>query len=324
MVNDKDKQYNQYSMIQRLGEAAYPPLSIRSADRTISLTSTYIFLENYSETYTANWDFGDTKAGDINLKADYSKTDRHISISFTLGARNVHEAKKNLDFCRQLARATWQEYEVNTVETYDSANDVHGIDTELDALNSIDYEINFGTFLRDQRVIIESFEYSTNFDAGVFDYGSTPSQMIDPMTRNTENLTVGERSDKYWASAGDKPSDVIKEDSYVYHGDKGGVLPKSVTITISMKTKEDTSVGFGGKNRAEGSVGWSLSAKPGRLLDWPHGTGPIPAAEYCQRTSNDGSGNQWVSDKNPEDESVSDENTPEEEPQTKIKLNHTR
>ncbi len=109
MVNDKDKQYNQYSMIQRLGEAAYPPLSIRSADRTISLTSTYIFLENYSETYTANWDFGDTKAGDINLKADYSKTDRHISISFTLGARNVHEAKKNLDFCRQLARATWQE-----------------------------------------------------------------------------------------------------------------------------------------------------------------------------------------------------------------------
>ena len=74
MVNDNDKQYNQYSMIQRLGEAAYPPLSIRSADRTISLTSTYIFLENYSETYTANWDFGDTKEGDINLKADYSKS----------------------------------------------------------------------------------------------------------------------------------------------------------------------------------------------------------------------------------------------------------
>jgi hypothetical protein len=297
-IKGSPKQYgngNQYSAIQQTGDGAYPPLEIRRDSAPRMHMVRYILLDSYSESYKADWDFSDTSPGDINQKPVYSKTIRTIDISFTLAARNVHEAKKNLDFCQKLAKTVYRDFIGVPGYTALPAG-VEGPQRstiEWAGGATPDYVINFGTFLREQIVKMLSFDFDINFDAGVFDYGSTPSQMIDPMTRNTEDLTVGERSDKYWASGNNQPSDVIKEDSYVYHGDKGGVYPKLVTVKMAMQTDEQMAIGFGGSFRAPESVGWSLSAKGAprnALLDWPHGTGPIAAAEYCQRTPNDGSG----------------------------------
>ncbi len=46
-----------------------------------------------------------------------------------------------------------------------------------------------------------------------------------------------------------------------------------------MRAFHKVALGFGGEQRPQGSVGWSLNEN----LDWPHGTGPIPASRYCQR-----------------------------------------
>ena len=285
---------NQYSAIQQTGDGAYPPLEIRRDSAPTLYLARYIFLQNYSESYKADWDFSDTNSGDINLKPEYTLTKRTIEMSFTLAARNVHEAKKNLDFCQKLAKTVYRNYGPGPDPVAEEGKPAAATSADWIAGPTAKYVVNFGTFLREQTVTMLSFDFEMNIDAGVFDYGSTPSQMIDPVTRNTEGTSVGERSDKYWASGNNQPSDVIKEDSYVYHGDKGGVYPKLVTITMSMLPDENgVQIGFGGQNRAEGSLGWSLSAKGAprnALLDWPHGTGPIPAAEYCQRTPNDGSG----------------------------------
>ena len=306
---------NQYSAIQQTGDGAYPPLEIRRDSAPTLYLARYIFLQSYSESYKADWDFSDTNPGDINLKPEYTLTKRTIEMSFTLAARNVHEAKKNLDFCQKLARTVYRDY-ANMSDDAKAAREEGEValsNPEFAATATPEWVVNFGTFLREQTVKMLSFDFEINFDAGVFDYGSTPTRGAGTVIASAE-LNVGGVSDAAWASGNNQPSDMIKEDSYVYHGDKGGVYPKLVSVKISMLPDEHTTIGFGGFFRAENSLGWSLSAKGAprnALLDWPHGTGPIPAAEYCQRTPNDGSGrNVYDTPLDPDNEQIQDGDEP--------------
>jgi len=316
-IKGSPRQYGngkQYSTIQQTGDRAYPPLEIRrNDDPAISLVR-YIFLESYSESYKAEWDFSDTKAGDLDLTVAYSVTKRSIDMSFTLAARNVHEAKKNLDFCQSLAKLVYKDYGNTSTGGPEDNPDFIGprvaVSTpQYGAGATPKYVVSFGTFLREQSISILSFDFEIKFDAGVFDYGSTIIGTIDP--KGKQVASVGQHSDNHWAAMGG-PSGLIQETEYVYHGQRGGVYPKLVAVKITMLPDEGVSIGFGGMNRAEGSLGWSLSAKGAprnALLDWPHGTGPIPAAEYCQRTYNDGSGDHpVVSYKDPNDTRTVDEN----------------
>ena len=253
---------NQYSIIKSLGDGSYPSFSIKSVDGSVNLFAKYIFLQDYSETYKPDYEF-EHIFGKINPIPQYSVTERMVNISFTLGARNVHEAKNNLGYCEELARGPYGVYEVVGYDT-DTAQIEHSYQSQRRFL------VTFGTFLRDQVVEIINFDFTMDLDAGVFDYGSTPV--------GAGSLTVGQRSDAHWGGM-EGPSDLLKEDAYVYHGKSGAVLPKSITIKMEMRCFHEVPLGFGGSLRPEGSLGWSLNEN----LDWPHGTGPIAAANYCQR-----------------------------------------
>jgi len=252
---------NQYSIIKSLGDGSYPSFSIKSVDGSVNLFAKYIFLKDYSETYSPDYEF-EHVFGKINPIPQYSVTERMVNISFTLGARNVHEAKNNLGYCEELARGPYGIYEVVGYDT-DTAQIEHSYQSQRR------YLVTFGTFLRDQVVEIINFDFTMDLEAGVFDYGSTPV--------GAGSLTVGQRSDAHWEGM-EGPSDLMREDAYVYHGKSGAILPKSITITMEMRCFHEVPLGFGGSLRPEGSLGWSLN--DGR--DWPHGTGPIAAANYCQ------------------------------------------
>jgi hypothetical protein len=294
---------DQYSIIQSTGDSAYPFFSMqgmgivdgrRQAIDGATLSAKYLFLENYSEEYVANWVFEEIPLT-TNKVPKYTTTDRFIEISFKLAARNVHEAKRNLDFCTKLARTTLPS--TITGGTFDEPISTYG--------NARQYLINFGTLLRDQLVDVISYDLTMNFEDGVFDYGSTIIGTIDPQVPS-----VGRRSDNHWAAMGG-PSDLMQETEYLYHGQYGGVLAKSVTVSLKLQAyrggadgDEPGQLGFGGTLRDVASVGWAL--RPHRSLDWPHGTGPIAAAAYCQRDPVSASPSAAIVDRG-DSESVSDD-----------------
>jgi len=259
---------NQYSIIKSVGDGSYPPFSVRRIDGRVVLFSKYIFLTNYTETYSPDYAF-DHPLGKVNSIPQYSVTERTIDISFTMAARNVHEAKNNLRYCRQLARAPYGTY---AVVGYDADNGTieHAYESQPR------YTITFGTFLRDQEVEILNYDFSIDFEAGVFDYGSTPYALKGP--DGEANPNIGKRSDDWWQMNDNSPSEFLKEDSYVYHGQSGQVYPKAINVKLSLLCFHEMPLGFGGSLRPAGSKGWSLNEQ----LDWPHGTGPIPPADYCK------------------------------------------
>ena len=271
---------DQYSIIQSTGDFAYPFFTMqgmgnvngkREAIPGATIAAKYVFLQSYSESYEADWAFEEIPLT-TNKVPKYTATDRFIDISFKLAARNVHEAKKNLDFCTLLARTTL----AKTITGGTVGNETTSWG------NARQYVINFGTLLRDQLVDVVSYDMEMNFEDGVFDYGSTVIGVIDPQVES-----VGQRSDNHWAAMGG-PSDLMQETEYLYHGQYGGVLAKTVTVSLKLQAyrggamgDEPGQLGFGGTLREPNSVGWAL--RPHRSLDWPHGTGPIAAAAYCQR-----------------------------------------
>ena len=123
-----------------------------------------------------------------------------VNISFTLGARNVHEAKNNLGYCEELARGPYGVYEVVGYDT-DTAQIEHNYQSQRRFL------VTFGTFLRDQEVEITNFNFTMDLDAGVFDYGSTPIGVQGPQGGPAPG--VGERSDAHWEGMGG-PSDLMR------------------------------------------------------------------------------------------------------------------
>ena len=284
----------QHSFIRGLGDGFYPPLWLKSYDNKINLVAKYIILDSYSETYTPKLDF-EYVFGKLNAKVSYSTTERKIDISFQLAARNVHEAKVNLDYCQLLARSVYGVYkEVPAYGTHPDGSyklPPPGKSPVFDFNDQRTYIINFGTFLRSQPVKIMNFDFSINFDAGVFDYGSTT--VAAPVKNTQEALvgfhagvdpdadagdTIGNKQHKQWWAGGGKPTAQLSENDYVYHSKSGKVLPKLVNVKLSMQALHRRAVCFGGKGR-HGGVGWSLTEN----LDWPHGTGKdTPSALYCR------------------------------------------
>ena len=272
----------QSSFIKGLGDGLYPPLWIKSSDGEINLVAKYIILDSYSEKYAPNINF-EYVFGKLNPKVTYSTTERTIDISFQLAARNVHEAKVNVDYCKLLARSVYGLYEQakdpKTGEPEPPTLVGDRVVYKYDYEDARTYIINFGTFLRSQAVKILNFDFSMNFDAGVFDYGSTTMAARSALLGNGEGKeAIGKTQAAQWWAQGRKPGSELQEQEYVYGSESGKVLPKLVNVTLSMLALHAKPVCFGGTGR-NGGVGWSLTEN----LDWPHGTGPIPSALYCRR-----------------------------------------
>ena len=276
----------QYSFLKGLGDGLYPPLWIKSNDGEINLVAKYIILDSYSEKYAPNLNF-EYVFGKLNPRVSYSTTERNIDISFQLAARNVHEAKVNLDYCKLLARSVYGVYDRKKTknsetgkEEFVPASSIGGRSVyKYDYNDQRTYIINFGTFLRSQAVKILNFDFSMNFDAGVFDYGSTPMAARSALLGYGEGKEpIGKTQEAQWWAQGGQPGSEMSEQEYVYNSESGKVLPKLVNVTLSMLALHTKPVCFGGTGR-NGGVGWSLTDN----LDWPHGTGPIPSALYCRR-----------------------------------------
>ena len=263
---------DQYSFIKGVGDGSYPPLMMQSIDGIVQLDAKYIILEKYSEKYTPKMSF-EYIYGQINPRVIYSNTERNIDITFILAARNVHEAKANLDYCSKLARSPYGVYRIDKIKRISGR---YKFDWAYNSQRT--FVINFGTFLRNQTVKVTNFDFSVNVDAGVFDYGSTPAKNEDGEFFDK----IGSVLDGRWQSNGRQPGSSLNEQDYVYHGQSGAVYPKSVSVTISMLALHRKTLCFGGADRPEGSLGWSYTGDSRFPLDWPHGTGPIAAADYCQ------------------------------------------
>ena len=105
------------------------------------------------------------------------------------------------------------------------------------------FTVDFGSLIRDEKGIISDFTFNVDPDAGVFDY-------------------------EEGASA----------DSETTHSQKGLLLPRQLSVSITIVFIHDNPLGFGGRNRIQGTG--DLKWAENRDRDWPHGTGRIPVQEY--------------------------------------------
>lgn len=268
--------YRQFSNVQNLGDKAYFPLrisktSLEDGEReTTRVYERYIFLTSYDETFESNWDVGDRPLGRLNAQYNYKQTIRKVSIGFKMPARNVAEAKKNLDFCSGLANLVYGDYaRVGDGFAYQGAN--------------LRNKIKFGNLLRNELCYFEEFSFVPNMDAGVYEYNGA---QVGVVARQNENSppTVGQLQEEYFQN--DRgPDGLIKETDYVYHNQKGKVYPREINVTLSAVIVVDQGdlLGFGGPKRGvEHQKRWSQNTN----RDWPHGTGPIPVLRYMYPTNN--------------------------------------
>jgi hypothetical protein len=266
----------QYSPIKTIGDKQYPLLEIYSRPETdvTIYERRYVFLTDYSETYEARWSLK-REFGVLNPNPTYGGTERKLNMAFTLGARNVAESKDNLAYCARVARKIYLNYV-----------DVGGYPQ---GTNPDEIFINFANWLQDTRGYLTKFNFEVDFEAGFFTYDGT---IIDNWPANETPTQLGAGShvqlaprgsaqDNRWARDSDGPDSWISEQGYVFHGQQGKVYPRAVKVTMEMIMRE-SDLGFGGRTRGgtQVSKGWSLNDN----RDWPHGTGPIPAAKYCQST----------------------------------------
>jgi hypothetical protein len=259
--------YRQFSNVQNLGDKGYFPLRVskltKQGDGTSTTTRVYerfIFLTSYDESFDANWSVESTPYGRLNPKYTYTQTTRKINLSFTLPARNVAEAKSNLDFCSGLANLVYGDYvERGGDFVYQGAN--------------LTNKIKFGNLLRDELCYFTEFSFSPVMDAGVFEYSATSVQVGDSETAFPKGVV----QEKLFELT--KASELI----FVNHSQKGKVYPKLVTITLSAVVLATTPLGFGGPLRG---LQYPLRWAQNEGKDWPHGTGPIGVMKYMKKTSN--------------------------------------
>lgn len=255
--------YRQFSNVQNLGDKKYFPLRISRLTRqgtgdrdVVRVYERYIFLTSYEETYEANWSIPDTPLGRLNTKYDYSQTTRKATMTFKLGARNVEEARSNLDFCSAMANLVYGDYYRRGNDfVYNGAN--------------VNNKIKFGNLIRNELCYFENFNFAPNMDAGVYEFNGSP---------NSEGIPIGLSQDVEFAN----DSGLLEETGYVYHFDKGKVYPKEVEVTLSLIFVHDYPLGFGGPSRSrEHQLRWAQNT--GR--DWPHGTGPVGVMRYMQASA---------------------------------------
>ena len=269
--------YRQFSNVQNLGDKKYFPLRITHTTtddgiRTIQrVHERFIFLTSYEETFEAEWNPENQGVpGQTNPKYNFKQTIRKVSLGFKLPARNVAEAKKNLDFCSDLANLVYGDYaRVGNQEgsfVYDGAN--------------LKNKIKFGNLLRNELCYFEQFSFTPNIDAGVYEYNGSTTGVTAPGGGTPP--TVGQLQEQNFQN--DRgPNGLITETGYVYHNEKGKVYPREINVTLSAIIAVDTGdyLGFGGPKRSiEHQRRWAQN----KNKDWPHGTGPIPVMRYMYPT----------------------------------------
>jgi hypothetical protein len=265
----------QFSDIKRLGDNFYFPLSVRdtSKEKAFSPFSRYVFLKSYTEEFNAVWKTPEAFYGRLNADFRYSSTNRKVSLSFALPAKNVAEATQNLDFCSKLAQMVYGKYSESEGETVlgDKRYRFDGADLST--------KVRFGNLIRDELCFFSEFSFSPNFESGVFEYSGAGVGTISPDGGSPR--TVGELQEEYFNN--DKgPNALISETGFVYHNKKGDVYPKEINVTISMIIIHDYPLGFGGPRRGEA---YKLRWAQNRNKDWPHGTGPIAVPKYVKPTT---------------------------------------
>ena len=155
-----------------VGQALYPPLQIAELPPEQStVTSGSMFLEffiipnTFNETFKSRWSAADLSDGRINPMYNYGGTQREITLSFTLAAFTVEEARSNLDVCQKLARTVYGRYRLrDNVEARRGSGTIFG--------KKKTFIVDFGGLIRDEEVFINKFAFATEMDAGVFDYSS--------------------------------------------------------------------------------------------------------------------------------------------------------
>ncbi len=163
--------------IGMLGEALYPPLQIvemPSENNSIVQDNPLINLDffmiptTFNETFKSRWSADDLSHGRINPIYNYGGTERQISLSFTLAAYTVQEARSNLAVCQKLARTVYGRYRLRNVRDDDSSTTRRSTIFESHKTFTID----FGGLIRDEETFINKFAFTADMDAGVFDYSS--------------------------------------------------------------------------------------------------------------------------------------------------------
>ena len=228
--------------VAMVGQKLYPRFSIRGDGINFSH---FIFPKNYQESYKARWSFSSMIDGRLNERSDYGGTERTISIEFALPAKTVQEARANLQLCTNLARTAHGNYRSVSLPNSDGADAQNRSEPQPVFRGAKTFALSFGNLIRGERAIVNSFAFSANLKAGVFDYNK----------QQVENN--------------------------VYHNRKGQVLPRELSVDISFTIIHANPLGFGGPLRPGEQLGWSQNQNK----DWPHGTGPIRVQKYMEKTA---------------------------------------
>ena len=212
-----------------LGEALYPPLQIVEIPSKIEGVESeemnlefFMIPEAFNETFKSRWKAESLSHGRINPIYNYGGTERGISLSFTLAAFTVQEAKSNLAVCQSLARTVYGRYRRLGTSPDDLSESLARYSTVFAGHRT--FTVDFGGLIRDETVFINKFAFTADMDAGVFDY-----------------------------FAGD--------DTDVTHGARGVILPRAVKIEIGFTVIHESLLGFGGQKRVGEPLRWAENRK---------------------------------------------------------------
>jgi hypothetical protein len=192
-------------------------------------------------------------------------------MSFTLPARNVADSKENLDFCSNMSRIVYGNYQLmedsRTGEFLEQTSYGHQR-YQYTGVN-LNTKLWFGNLIQKEFVVFTNFSFKPNFDAGVFEYS---------------NRGV----DGHWAGLGDYQEELysvnsaeLDEKSYVYHSHNGIVYPKQVDVECSVIVLHQDPLGFGGIRRSPNSIKWAMNYD----MHWPHNVPETDIPPYMQSTS---------------------------------------
>jgi hypothetical protein len=158
-----------------LGEALYPPLQIVEIPAKVDVIQGeridldfFMIPTTFNETYKSRWSAENLSDGRINPIYNYGGTERQISLSFTLAAYTVQEARSNLAVCQKLARTVYGRYRLGNVRDDDFSTTRRSTIFESHKTFTID----FGGLIRDETAFINKFAFAADMDAGVFDYST--------------------------------------------------------------------------------------------------------------------------------------------------------
>ena len=266
----------QFSTVKSSGETRYFPLEFSrralnsDGNERRDTYSRFVFLTDYSETFESVWHTPTTNFGALNPAHKFVTTVRKLSISFKLPARNVADSKNNLDFCQDIAKMVYGRY--TTGDFSIDLNDQNTLPTYQYLGATFDTKINFGNLIRNETCVLTAFSFAPNFDAGVFEHSATKADT------DSGEVPIGEYHDSLFSNGNAN----LPETSYVYHGQRGKVYPKEVTVEFSAIIFHDYPLGFGGPRRPGEPLKWAENEN----RDWPHGTGnSYPVPEYMAKDS---------------------------------------